>query len=148
MIKVLIPISLVFYILVVFGANGQLESKEVTFDISGNYCGALISNGVEVPVFTSFQAMDDSVAGSYGFFDLGQSGAVERGALVDCTLSHGMLSCRWLDSYGTGAFEAFFSDGSRNFVGFWTSDFGNASSRHVWTGARASRESDCLAQPL
>ena len=150
MIRILIPISFAFYVLVVFRANGQLEGGEFSTDISGNYCGALISSGFEVPVFTSFQSIDGEIAGSYGFFDLAQSGAVERGALVDCSLSRGTLSCTWMDSYGAGGFQALFSHESTDFVGFWTAGRDTAASRNAWTGARithSQRESDCLAQP-
>lgn len=116
--------------------------------IVGLYCG-LIDSGGEAPAFTRFDVANDMIIGSYGFADPSQKGGIARGSLTDCRLSPaGLLSCTWRDSYGSGSFEAQFSDDADRFSGHWSPAPPDAAATFTWTGRRpgtAAADEVCLS---
>lgn len=92
--------------------------------IQPRYIGELMSEGVMLPAETEFRVersrrgTNSIVTGTYRFQET--SGAWTRGRLEECNQGGGyIVSCRWVDIYGTGPVIFHFEPHMKAFSGKW-----------------------------
>jgi hypothetical protein len=99
----------------------------------GVYQSQIWSGGGVLSGTTEFQATEDgAVAGSY---TMNEFGTVVPGTLSECeAIQPRVMRCIWNDEYGTGIFEATFSEDFSSFDGYWGAD--NSKPEFLWRGSR------------
>ncbi|MCB9948629.1 MAG: hypothetical protein H6842_12545 [Rhodospirillaceae bacterium] len=131
-------------------AAGQAINTVDRQRFAGLYCGLLETGGAMVPAYTRFEAAGQTITGSYGFADGTTKTGIAEGTLGECRLTQGaVLACTWQDSYGSGDFEARFSDDATSFSGHWTLGQPGLPGAFAWSGERAGAAvsgPDCLSQ--
>lgn len=105
-------------------------------NIHGSYEGNTVTGGRYSPSETVFFSLPDGeLAGTYCLKD----GKNEYGQLRLCTLTQNYtIYCEWRDRFGSGKFQAKFSDDYMQFNGFW-GDSNRIYSGHKWDGKKTRK---------
>jgi hypothetical protein len=109
--------------------------------LAGEYHGIIASGGQDDPGVTILSVgPDGTISGKYDFVDLGQTAT---GTLDQCRIAALILSCRWSDRYGSGAWVVEVAPDYAAFRGSWydatiPQPHDSAVGGHLWTGRKPS----------
>lgn len=105
--------------------------------IHGSYDGNTVSSRRYSPSETTFFPLPNGeIAGTYWLKD----DKLEYGQLRSCTpIQNQTIICEWRDRFGSGKFQATFSDDYMQFNGFW-GDSEKVYSGHRWDGKKSSNK--------
>jgi hypothetical protein len=109
--------------------------------LAGEYRGIIASGGQDEPGITILSVgADGAITGQYDFVDLGQTAT---GTLDQCRFSAPMLSCRWSDRYGSGAWVVEVAPDFAEFRGSWYDatvplPHNTPEGGYLWTGRKPS----------
>jgi hypothetical protein len=85
--------------------------------LAGSYKGIIWSAGVDAPGTTVLAvAADGTISGRYDYMD-GSTPAT--GTLTGCRFAAPVLTCKWNDAYGSGAWVVRFDPARTAFDGSW-----------------------------
>ncbi len=85
--------------------------------LSGEYQGIIWSGGRDEAGITVLTVgRDGTIRGQYDFTDLGETAT---GTLDRCRFAPPVLTCRWTDRYGSGAWVVEFAPDGAEFRGSW-----------------------------